>query len=147
MRNYKQLFAICKKYGFDYKDKVAEFTHGKTDSLKQLSDAEFNALVLSLHKLTTPTLRHPSKGGELTRAGELGFVPKPGDAMRKKIIALAKNMQWHHRGSIMQQINHWCLHYGKYKIALNQHSPSQLAYLLTQFEEVYKSYLKDINPS
>lgn len=140
MRNYKQLFAICKKYGFDYKDKVAEFTNGKTDSLKQLTDAEFNALVLRLHKLTTPTLGHP------TTSGKLGFVPKPGDTMRKKIIALAKNMQWHHSGNIMQQINHWCLHYGKYKIALNQHSPSQLAYLLTQFEEVYKSYLKDINP-
>ncbi|MGB4776134.1 MAG: hypothetical protein WBP45_13225 [Daejeonella sp.] len=135
MRDYKQFFAICKKHGLDYKDKVAEFTEGRTDSLKALTDGEYKEMMIRLSRMNTPP---------------------PGDAIRKKIISMARQMGWvikcdaHSKSTPlwiadMQRIDNWCLHYGKYKKRLNDHSPAELGVLASIFEEVLKTYLKGLN--
>lgn len=132
-RNYKQLFAICKKHGLDYKDKVAEFTNGRTESLKELTDGEYKELMIRLQRFNP----QPPEGG---------FVPKPGDKMRKKMISIAGQMQW--GTSTMQlvgRINNWCLHQ-KFKKPLMEHNEEELGLLVTIFEQkVLADYFKGLN--
>lgn len=131
MRNYAQLFAICKAQGFDYKDKVAEISNGRTDSLKALTDAEYREMMLQLQKHNAH-LRQTKK-----------FEVKPGDKQRKKMIALAKNMG---AKQPVDAVNNWCLYYGHYKKPLMQHTENELNQVLHIYEtKVYASYLRNLN--
>lgn len=131
MRNYAQLFAICKAQGFDYKDKVAEFTNGRTDSLKALTDAEYREMMLQLNKHNAH-LRQTKT-----------FEIKPGDKQRKKMIALAKNMGI---ADAVWAVNNWCIQYGKYAKPLMQHTPNELNQVLHIYEtKYYASYLANLN--
>lgn len=137
-RDYKQFFAICKRHGFEYKDKVAEFTKDRTDSLSSLSDGEYHELLTWMLKLNAPARQR--------------FIPKPGDEMRKKIIAIARQMKWeykshpaHKPAPDMNRINHWCLKHGKFHKPLNEHTPAELTLLVTIFERVYHDYLTVLN--
>ncbi len=131
MRNYAQLFAICKAQGFDYKDKVAEITNGRTDSLKALTDAEYREMMLQLNKHNAH-LRQTKN-----------FEIKPGDKQRKKMIALAKNMGY---SNAVDALNNWCMQYGKYAKPLMQHTENELNHVLSVYEnEVYSSYLANLN--
>lgn len=133
-RNYRQFFAICKRHGFNYKDKVAEFTGGRTDSLTSLSEGEFKEMMLRMVKLNAPFRK--------------GFIPKAGDIQRKKMIAIARDMRWDAKGIkiMMERINQWCLTKTKYRKALNELTVDQLNKTLHVFEhEVKASYYKGLN--
>lgn len=134
-RNYKQLFAICKAQGFDYKDKVAEISQGRTDSLKMLTDGEYKELMIRLVRLNEPTRKLAAKADF-----------KPGDKMRKKMISLAAQMKWGEKMSdILTRLDKWCLDQ-KYKKPLMQHNEAELSLLVTIFEQrVYADYLKYLN--
>ena len=129
-RIYGQLFAILKKLGLDYKDIVAEFTNGRTESLSSLSDGEYKELLLRMQRY------NPAND--------------PANKMRRKIISIARQMRWtksHNGGEIvdMQRLDNWCIKYGKYNKSLNKHTLQELTVLVTVFEEgVYKSYLKGL---
>ncbi len=132
-RDYRQFFAICKKNGWEYKDKVAEFTEGRTDSLSSLTDGEYKEMLL--------------------RAQRFNQLPKdsPADKMRKKIISMARQMGWTitpqppkaggKEKADMERIDNWCLKYGKFKKVLNKHTVPELTLLVAIFEEVFKTYL------
>lgn len=132
MRDYKQFFAICKKHGFDYKDKVAEFTNGRTDSLKALTDGEFKELSIRMAHLNAPARQV--------------FKVKPGDKQRKKMISLASQMRWGPEiAQIIGRLDAWCLKQ-KFKKPLMKHSENELNLLLAIFEQrVYSDYLTDLN--
>lgn len=132
-RDYKQFFAICKKHGFDYKEKVAEFTEGRTESLTALSDGEYKEMMVRLTRLNEPMRK--------------SFTPKPGDKQRKKIIAIARDMRWDVQGAkvMMQRINYYCLNKTKYKKTLNNLTVDELNKVVYIFEhEVKKSFLNNI---
>jgi DNA polymerase III alpha subunit (gram-positive type) len=44
----------------------------------------------------------------------------------------------------MGWVNGWCVKYGKYHKALNEHTVAELSVLIVQMEGVYRSYLKGI---
>ncbi len=128
MRDYKQFFAICKAHGFDYKDKVAEFTDGRTDSLRGLSDEEWVALERRMLSLNAPFRKRT-------------FKPRPGDAQRKKMLSIARQMGWVRDGRTdVSRVNDWCLSQ-KYKKGLNELTMVELNTLLYIFEtKVLASY-------
>lgn len=134
-RQYQQLFAICKRHGLDYKDKVAEFTNGRTESLKSLTDGEYKELMTRLSKLN--------------HSARQNFIPKPGDAQRKKIISIAREMRWDQNinfADLMQRIDNYMLTRTKYKKKLMELSEDELNKVLYIFEtEVKRSFLKDLN--
>lgn len=134
MRDYKQFFAICKKHGFDYKEKVAEFTEGRTESLTALNDGEYKEMMVRLTRLNAPMRK--------------GFTPKPGNPQRRKMIAIARDMRWDIRGNsvMMERLDNYCLTKTKYKKKLNELSEEELNKVLFIFEkEVKSSFLKGLN--
>lgn len=132
-RDYKQFFAICKRHGWDYRDKVAELTQGRTDSLKALTDGEYHELLTRAQRFNTPPVGQ--------------WKPKPGNAQRRKMIAIARDMRWDAQSNeaMMQRLDNWCLTQTKYKKKLNQLSEDELNKVLYVFEyEVKKDFLKSI---
>ncbi|MBD1394280.1 hypothetical protein [Mucilaginibacter glaciei] len=124
-RNYSQLFAICKKNRLEYKDVVSEFTKGRTESLKALTDPEYNELMRRMARYNTPP---------------------PGDQQRKKMIAICKLM---HKGKqtaeILQIIDEWLLKQ-KYEKPLMQLDLQQLGIMVNIYEtNVYPDYLRGLN--
>ena len=113
-------------------DLVLSYTAGRSESRADLSEAEAAGLIAYLRK----------QPGAAT-------APKqtpPGDAMRKKIIHMARTMGWEtpERKADMPRINAWCKQYGQFHKRLNDHSPTELPALVTQMEKVYASYLRDV---
>ncbi|MCH7400108.1 hypothetical protein MM236_19085 [Belliella sp. DSM 107340] len=138
-RNYRQLYSLLKLQGLTKEECVLEVSKGRTDSAKELTDAEWSVLILWL----TPI--HKAQH----------WQPKPGDRQRKKMISIARQMNWHMSTNrpiqdkgitlIMARLDNWALAQ-KFKKPLMQHSEQELNVLLSIFEEkVYKSYLKDLN--
>lgn len=131
-RNYADFFAICKRHGWNYKDKVAEFTKDRTESLSSLSDSEYRELLLRAKRFSPV----PDN-----------WKPPDGDAQRKKIIAIARDMRWDIRGQdvLMQRIDEWLLKHGKYKKPLNKLSVDELNKVVYIFEnEVKPSFLRGL---
>lgn len=57
------------------------------------------------------------------------------DTMRKKIISMAREMNWEKNGRAdMQRIYAWVLKYSPFHKPLNDHNQAELAALVTQFE-------------
>lgn len=134
MGDYKQFFAICKAHGFDYKDKVSEFTNGRTDSLKSLTDGEFRELMLRLKGLNAYQRKT--------------FTPRPGDLQRKKIIGIARDMHWDKEGKdkLMLRIDEFMINRTRYKRRLNELTLDELNKVLYIFEqEVKRSFLTGFN--
>ncbi|MGY3054363.1 hypothetical protein ACVWYG_002570 [Pedobacter sp. UYEF25] len=139
-RNYAQLFAICKKHGLDYKDKVFEFTDGRTDSLKALTDGEYRELMIRMQLL------NPSHPPNPQRGNGLAFTPKPGDKQRKSFIGIASQMRWgKDTKELIAAIDVWCLAQ-KYKKPLNSLDVKELNTLLYIFEtKVLADYYLKLN--
>lgn len=67
------------------------------------------------------------------------------DKMRKKIIFLAHEMNWKYDGRAdMKRIDNWCKTYGYLKKSLDNHTYQELPKLVSQFEGVYKYFLKSL---
>lgn len=126
MRNYKPIFAACKSIGLQYTEAVYEFTKGQTASLRALSDEEVKSLEL-----------------ELNARQQSNWKPKPGDAQRKKMIGLARSMQYNNP---VVAVNHWCIERGHYQKPLMEHTEDELNKVLYIYEhKVYASFLRNLN--
>lgn len=125
MNKYSQLFAILKKNDLTKEEVVAWFTKGRTESLTALSDGEYKELLRSLQ-------------------GNNGLPP--GDQARKKMIAIAKSMNWgNNTKAILAELDKWCLNQ-KFKKKLMALNVSELGVLVTIFEtKVYPDYLSALN--
>ncbi|WP_164126087.1 hypothetical protein [Sphingobacterium luzhongxinii] len=128
-RNYPQFFAICKAVGVNYKDAVLNFTDGRTDSLRALSDSEWRELELRSRKW------QPAK-----RPDDIA----PGDAQRKKMIAIAGKMHWGTNTlEIVGRLNEWCQNqYGKELNELDVPTLNKAVWVMEN--KVQKDYLKKV---
>lgn len=116
----------------------------KEDMIYNLTDAR----TTRIRDLNETEARHLIK--TLTEQAPLPVTPE--DKMRRKIISLAHEMRWEisnaerKKGKSqpvdMGRIDGWCIQYGYLKKPLDQHNLQELPRLVTQFEKVYKDYLK-----
>lgn len=107
------------------KQVVMMYSRNQTESLRELTNAEANDMIQHLHSL----------------------LAQPGveklNRMRHKIFAIAYEMHWVKNGKPdYERINNWCVKYGYLHKPLNDYNEKELPTLVSQFEEVYKSYLK-----
>jgi len=67
--------------------------------------------------------------------------------MRNKVLSLAHEMNWRKQGTDeidMSHVNNWCIAKSYLKKKLDDYTYAELPKLVSQFEEVYKSYLKGV---
>lgn len=67
--------------------------------------------------------------------------------MRNKILSMAHEMRWRKQGTEdidMDHVNNWCIAKGYLHKKLDDYTYQELPKLVSQFEEVYKSYLKGV---
>lgn len=106
---------------------VLGFTSGRSGSSKDLTSEEANAMIRHLKQLDPEEVK--------------------AEKMRRKIISMAHEMGWKVAGNTradMQRIDAWCVKFGYKHKKLNQYLPNEMPALVTQFEAVYKSFLKGI---
>jgi hypothetical protein len=107
---------------------VLAFSGGKTDSVRELSFGEAAALIAHLKSMDDPEENSNTR-------------------MRNKIIGMAREMNWLIKGTgkvDMDHLNNWCVQLGYLHKKLDDYTHSELPGLVTQFEQVYKSYLKGV---
>jgi hypothetical protein len=128
---YSEFHTLCGQYGLNYKEKVLEFTKGKINSLRALTDDQYEEMLRRLKTLT----------------GKKDFEVKPGDDKRKTIISIARDMQWDINGKIdlMKRINNFTLTRTKFKKRLNALSIAELDHVIYIMRtEVKPDFLKGI---
>ncbi|MGN6604543.1 MAG: hypothetical protein ACTHK8_18940 [Ginsengibacter sp.] len=107
---------------------VLSFTEGKSESSKDLTDAQANDMIAYL--------RRQQQAQE-----------EPANKMRRRILSMAHEMHWYLPGARkldMEHINDWCKKFGYLHKELNQYSYKELPKLVTQFSAVYNDYLNKI---
>lgn len=135
-RNYPQFFAITKAFDLDKDELAQEVSQGRTASLRALTDKEWLSLMSQLQAMQD----------------KKDFTPPPGDVQRKKMISIARQMNWHMKDGqdlgishLINRLDAWCQKQ-KYKKPLMKHTVQELNILLSIFEEkVFTSYLTDLN--
>lgn len=107
----------------EYKQRlVQQYSNGRETSTTELTYEEAEALLNDLRRLTDSD-----------------------DKMRKKIIHWARRMGWEKNGKAdMKRINTWCIASGYLHKELNLYTHKELPELVSQFELVFKSYLKTV---
>ncbi len=134
--SFKQYFAIekqLKKQGnhLTRAEMIEDFTKGKKSSLKDLSPWEYKELLIQLNRTLGMTKANP----------KTDWMNTPENKMRRKVWGLFINkMHYTEEG-----LSLWLLKYGKFHKALNEHSKDELTQLVTQAENVYASFLKEVN--
>jgi hypothetical protein len=107
---------------------VSGFTNGREESTKGMTDAEAMAMIRYLRT------QNNKKDEAANR-------------MRKRIISMAHEMGWHNLVdgrwvADMRAIDTWCVLRSYLKKELNKYTADELPKLVSQFERVYKSFLK-----
>lgn len=102
-------------------------TGNRASDVTQLTTAEANALIKSL-------------------LAQLKVEPDPDDVMRKKMLHFAHEMGWKFTtGQVdVKRVDAWCQQYGQFHKPLMEHNSAQLASVVTQFENVYRTFLRDL---
>lgn len=126
----KAIYSLLGKNGLrDEKENIVRsFTTGRTTSVRAMSFNQAAALIGHLKSLDVED--------------------KAGDKMRNKIISMAHEMGWRKPGTDqidMKHLNGWCIAHSYLKKKLDDYKYRELPKLVSQFEEVYKSYLKTLN--
>lgn len=127
--------------------------HTLLSQLKMSNDKEFKQDLVkqftSDRETSTTKMEYKEAQELIGRLKELvGQTPEQirSDAMRKKIIHMARRMQWERAGKAdMERVNAWCNKSGYLHKSLNEYTYNELPALVTQFEQVFKSYLKSIS--
>ena len=132
----KKLFALLGKLGIPAKERANlawQYSKERTTHTSELSPVEYSQLLTDL--------------SEQDRAANA-----EGEKMRRFIISMAHEMSWERYNTLtgkmvanMQAIDNWCIKHGKFHKKLNNHTKTELIELVSQFQEVHKSYLKTLN--
>ena len=107
---------------------VSSYTHGRSESSKDLSNEEAKQMIAYLARVA-------NDHGEASQK------------MRRSIISMAHEMHWHLPGTQkidMERLNDWCCVYGFGKKVLNRYSYVELTKLVTQFKIIYNSYISNL---
>lgn len=114
--------------GQDKDNIVAGFSNGRTTHLRELSKEEATECIKWLSEK----------------------MHKSGDKMRGKIFYYCHQMGWtkvNASGKVVadgDRFDFWALKFSYLRKKLNQYNYAELPKLVSQFEEVYKSFLKSI---
>lgn len=134
MANYSTYFAIEKKFKrigvtIERDEMIHDFSNGKKDSLKALSDSEYQDFIRYLNQFFKSQVNIQSETKQ-----------------KRKIIALFAQMGYltDDNKADMQRINNWCIQYGHLHCNLNGYKGSDLVKLVTQAEEVYNTFIRDV---
>lgn len=107
-------------------DIVGSFSAGRTDSVKGLRFEEAAALIGHLKSLDP--------------------VDRSADKMRNKILSMAHELGWitplPEPRVDMEHVNAWCIKHGYLKKKLDDYTYTELPKLVSQFEEVYRDFIK-----
>lgn len=104
---------------------VYGFTDGRTESSREMLATEAEQLIQYL-KLQDNSA-------------------ESANVMRRKIISMCHRIKWQKDGKAdMQRLNTWCIESGYLKKPLNDYTQKELPKLVSQFTQVYKSYLKSV---
>lgn len=136
MSDFKTYFAIESKlkkqgFNFDRSELIGTFTADKKKGLSELTDHEYREFINWLNK------RFP--------ASKLNVPPEEEkmQLQRRKIIALFRKMGYQKDNKAdMVRIYGWVLKYGYLNKSLKLYNSEELPMLVTQAENVYKSFLK-----
>lgn len=132
--DYKSFFAIEKRMktagmDIDRAELVADYTEGRTESLKDLSPFEYRGLIKALNTLL----------------GAKDYPRDVKDQMRSKVIAILCNLGYTKDDKPdMIRINHWCVTHGHGKCELNQYSQTGLSKLIYQAEAMLKKTIEKL---
>jgi len=132
--NYSKYFAIEKKLKqsgmhIDRAELIADFTEGRTSSLKGLTPADYRELT----NLMSAMLRNND------------FKDDKANRMRKKVIALLCQCGYTSNDRPdMQRINEWCIKRGHAKVELNEYRGNDLLKLVYQAEQFYKTTFEQL---
>jgi len=108
-------------------DMIFCYSNGRSSSTKDLFESEATQLIQFL-------------------VNESGLPQYDSFKMKRKILSMAHEMNWEVSGGKVDlgRINNWCIRFsGKNKV-LDAFSYAELPALVTQFEMVYRDYLKGI---
>lgn len=132
-RDYRRFYAMCKALGKTKEDAVCEFTDGRTESCRDLSDEEFDNVFEQLATLQKSIQKIPDD-----------WEPKAGDTQRKKLIALAKNMYFRKPiRFILSALDDFCIRQKGKK--MNDLSVAELGQVLHIYEtKVYAGHLESL---
>lgn len=108
---------------------VKQYTNNRATSTTALSYQEATAMIKDLERMAPQTQEEIAS-----------------DVMRKKMLAIAYEM-----GIVTDKgkadvgrVDNWCKTHGYLHKGLNEYSYEELPKLVTQYEQVYKSYLNNI---
>lgn len=126
------MHSLMRNIGLDddaMKDMKLNATGGRTESSKEMTFAEADALIKNL-------------GAASINRNNAVHVSM--DKMRKNIIRMAHLLGWQYNNgkANMKRIDAWCKSYGQYKKPLMDHTYNELVNLVTQFKKMYLSELK-----
>lgn len=102
---------------------ISNYTNGRTESSKELTRTEARYLIANLQGTKSP------------RQDE-----KKAERMRRKIIGLAHEIDWHIAGTTkidMERLNNWCINSSYLHKKLDSYKLAELPKLVTQFEKVH----------
>lgn len=130
----KQLHATLARLGMmdSKKDLAFTYSNGRTDSTSELTEFECDQLLRDLRR-NLPLPKKVQKGDS---------NQDPADKMRKKILSICHEMGWENLdGSIdWKVLNGWLKKYGYLHLPLNAYELDELPQLVTQFENLLKSF-------
>lgn len=121
-------------------DLCHHYSGGRTSSSKEITDGEALQIITHLQASKVPNA--------VPKATKVPV--KEDDAankMRRKIIYYAHKMLWElpDGKADMKRIDSWCEKFGQFHKALNKHNEAELAKLVTQFENLYKTFLTSVS--
>ena len=126
--SYSTYFAIEKRMkssgmDIDRAELIADFTEGRTESLKDLSPKEYKEFCQSINSLL---------GADT--------APDKNNQMRRKVIAILCQCGYTQAGKPdMNRINDWCVTHGHGHCALNDYDGAGLQKLIQQASMMLKS--------
>ncbi|PQJ09515.1 hypothetical protein CJD36_019955 [Flavipsychrobacter stenotrophus] len=145
---------------------VRDYTDGRATSTTALSWKEAKDMIAALERLTRTGNTNTVQLGSTPKKEQKLKVNPEEDKKRRKILHFAHLLGWYEgvntssvnkkatltmsseqpprRKLDMEQVNGWCVTYGKYKKPLNDHCSEELSVLITQIEKVYKAYLNAV---
>ncbi len=139
--NYGQYFALEKKMkasGFDGDRTalVSQFTNGKKTSLRALTDRQYKAFIAWLNNYT-----NGETVGSNNKTAQGAWQNTPENRMRRKIYSLFVTKM----GYTKEQFYGWVVKYGRFHKEFQELGNDELTALTTQAEQVYKSWVEEIN--
>lgn len=129
----KLIKTVASKQKIDSADLAYSYSSSRTEHVSQLYKEEALELIKWLLKQSKQAVT-------------------PADKMRNKILSMAHEMGWelpyrrNGKSNVidMNRVDNWCLRYGYIQQPLDLYTEAELPRLVSQFEQVFKSYLKAI---